>query len=96
MDEATLYNEWFIGLGLAGVVVLIAAVLLLLIWLAARRILKLAKAALGIVVTIRQNTNSIWSLQQTNEVAGNILIEAGEIKSHAGLVAEALQEKVIK
>lgn len=96
MDDATLYNEWFIGLGLAGVVVLIAAVLLLLIWLAARRILKLAKAALGIVVTIRQNTNSIWSLQQTNEVAGNILIEAGEIKSHAGLVAEALQEKVIK
>lgn len=94
MDEATLYNEWFIGLGLAGVVVLVAAVLLLLIWIAARRILKLAKAALGIVVRIRQNTNSIWSLQQTNELAGNILVEAGEIKSHAGLVAEALQEKV--
>ncbi len=94
MDEATLYNEWFIGLGLAGVVVLVAAVLLLLIWIAARRILKLAKAALGIVVRIRQNTNSIWSLQQTNELAVNILVEAGEIKSHAGLVAEALQEKV--
>ncbi len=89
MDGA-LFNQWYIGLGIAVVIVLAAATLLLLVWNAARRILRLAQAALAIVTQIKENTDSIWGLQQTNEVAGNILEEAGEIETHAGMVAEAL------
>ncbi len=92
MEEATLYNHWYIGLGIAGAIVVIAAVLLVLVWTAARRILRLAKAALQIVIVIKENTHSIWGLQQTNEVAGEILQEAGEIEGHATLVANALKE----
>lgn len=93
MSEATLMNQWLIGLGIAVVIILIAAVLLLLVWQAARRILKLAGAALQLVVQIKENTSSIWGLQETNQVAVDILEEAKEIESHAGLVAEALHEK---
>ncbi len=96
MDEATLYSNWYIGLGIAVVIILAAAVLLLLVWNAARRILRLASAALGIVTQIKENTNSIWGLQQTNEVACNILEGAKAIETHAGMVAEALHESESK
>lgn len=92
MNDASIMNQWLIGLGIAVVIILIAAVLLLMVWQAARRILKLAGAALGIVIQIKENTTSIWGLQQTNEVAVNILKEAKEIETHAGMVAEALHE----
>jgi len=91
MDDA-LFNQWYFGLGIAVVIVLAAAILLLLVWNAARRILRLAQAALGLVIQIKENTNSIWGLQKTNEAAGNILKEAGDIETHAGMVAEALHE----
>lgn len=92
MEDAVLYDQWLIGLGISLLVVLIAAVLLILVWRAARRILRLAKVALGIVIQIKENTHSIWRLQQTNEVASDILKEAGEIEHHAGMVAEALHK----
>jgi len=90
MDEATLYGNFYIGLAIAVVVILAAAVLLIMVWFAARRILRLASAALGIVTQIKENTNSIWGLQTTNEVALDILEGAEAIESHAGMVAEAL------
>lgn len=90
MDANELYTNWYIGLGIATVIILIAAILLLLVWNAARRILRLATAALGIVIQIKENTYSIWGLEQTNEVAGNILEGARQIETHAGMVAEAL------
>ena len=92
MEEPTLYNHYFIGLGIAVVIILAAAILLLLVWRYARRILNLATAALGLVVSIKENTNSIWGLQQTNKVATDILEGAKAIESHAGLVAEALHQ----
>lgn len=91
MEEA-LYNQWYMGLAIATVIILIAAVLLIMIWLAAKRILKLANAALGLVVQIKENTTSIWELQDTNEVAASILKEAKNIRDHAGLVAGSLEE----
>ena len=96
MDEASLFSNWYLGLGIAVVIILAAAVLLLLVWNAARRILRLAKAALALVVQIKENTNSIWGLQQTNEVAGDILEGAKAIETHAGMVAEALHEADLK
>jgi len=83
---------FYIGLAIAGAIVLIAAVLLILILVAARRILKLAGAALGIVIRIKENTLSIWGLQDTNHTAINILKEADTILSNAGAVATALHE----
>jgi hypothetical protein len=83
---------FYIGLAIAGAIVLIAAVLLILILVAARRILKLAGAALGIVIRIKENTLSIWGLQDTNHTAIKILNEADTILSNAGAVATALHE----
>ncbi len=92
MNDAAYYKEFYIGLAIAGVIVVIAAVLLILILVAARRILKLANAALGIVTKIKQNTLSIWELQNTNHTAIDILNEADTILGNAGAVANALHE----
>lgn len=92
MSDAAYYREFHIALALAGAVVVIAATLLILIWVAARRILSLATAALGIVTTIKENTMSIWDLQDTNHTAIDILQEADKIEENAGAVAQALVE----
>lgn len=92
MNDSAYYNEFYIGLALAGAVVVIAAVLLILILVAAKRILKLAQAALSIVIKIKQNTLSIWELQNTNHTAIGISNEADTILSNAGAVAHALIE----
>ena len=92
MNDAAYYNEFYIGLAIVGVIVVIAATLLILIWIAARRILKLANAALGIVISIKKNTLSIWELQNTNHKAVDILNDADTILNNAGAVAQALQE----
>ena len=91
MENEALFNEWLIGLVLVSVIVVIAAVLLILVFLAARRILRLAVAALKIVTQIKNNTNAIWELENTNKVAVNIKNEAEAIEEHATLVADALK-----
>lgn len=92
MENTELYNEWLIGLAIVGLIVVIAAILLILVWLAAKRILRLAGVALDVVKTIQSNTDSIWELANTNKVATEIQSEAKAIESHAGLVAQALEE----
>ena len=92
MNDADYYNQFYIGLAISGALVVVAAILLLLIWLAARRILKLAVAALGLVIKIKENTMIIWGLLETNHKAVNILTEAETIEKSAGMVAEAFHE----
>ena len=92
MNDAAFYNEFYIGLAIAGAIVVIAATLLILVWLAAQRILKLATAAISIVVKIKENTLIIWGLQDTNKKAVDILSEADTILDSAGKVAQALHE----
>lgn len=92
MNDAVLYETWFLWLGVATILIIAAATLLLLVNAAARRILKLALVALDLVVQIRKNTDSIWGLQQTNEVAGKILKGSGDIKDHLTLVSDALHK----
>jgi|TARA_B110000914_G_C15477372_1_gene453825 hypothetical protein len=91
MENETLFNEWLIGLVLVSLIVVIAAVLLILVFLAAKRILRLAGAALEIVTQIKNNTLPIWELETSNKVAVNIQNEAEAIEAHATLVAEALE-----
>lgn len=92
MENEVLYNEWLIGLGIVAVIVVIAATLLIMVLLAAKRILRLAGVALDVVTEIKNNTNSIWELETTNNVATEIKNEAEAIEGHATLVAEALEE----
>ena len=92
MNDAVYYKEFYIGLAIAGSIILIAATLLILILIAARRIFTLAQAALGIVINIKKNTLSIWELQNTNHTAIDILNEADTILGNAGAVANALHE----
>gem|GEM_PF-603548 len=90
MENTELYNEWLIGLAIVSLIVVIAAVLLILVWLAAKRILGLARVGLVVVKEIQNNTDSIWELEKTNKVAESILTEAKAIEDHATLVAKAL------
>ena len=92
MDDATLYQNFYIWLGVATVLIIAAAALLIMVWMAARRILRLATAALGLVQQIRANTDSIWGLETTNKVAVDILEGAKAIETHAGMVVEAMHE----
>ncbi len=92
MNDSAFLNEFYIGLALAGAIVVVAATLLILIWVAARRILKLGAAALGIVIRIKENTMCIWALSDTNKKAVDILSDADTILNHAGMVAQALHE----
>ena len=92
MNDAAYYNQFYIGLAICAALVVVAAILLILIWLAARRILKLATAALSLVIKIKENTMSIWGLLETNHKAVDILTEAETIENSAGLVAGAFHE----
>lgn len=83
MDTMTLWKiSWAAGL----VVVLIVAVLLIMILLAARSIDKRAAAIWQAGKEIAANTVSIWMLQKTNVVAGEILETAKGIAAGAGAI----------
>ncbi len=90
MNDTAYYQAFYTWLAIFGGIVVAAAILLVLIIVAAKRILKLATAALGIVVKIKENTMSIWELQNTNHKAVSILNDADSILSNAGAVATAL------
>lgn len=83
MDPMTLWKiSWAIG----AVVVVIVAVLLLIIIFAARSIDKHAAAIWLAGKQIAANTVSIWLLQKTNAVAGEILTTAQGIAAGAGAI----------
>jgi len=92
MTDAQLLTNWYVGLGIAGAVVVIAAALLLAVLAAAKNIERNAIVALGVVKQIRENTQIIWALQDTNKVAANLLGGAESILGHAGQIAQALHE----
>ena len=85
-------SAWGLWMGVAGVVVLIAAALLITIWLTARAIYAQAVRALKAAEAIRVNTLPIWELQTTNEVAEQLLATVQAIESKGGKLAGALQE----
>lgn len=91
MTEADLWGAWRFWMLVAGAVVLIAAALLITIWLTARGILSHAVRALHAAEKIRQNTLPIWELQTTNEVATELLATVESIEAKGGKLAEALQ-----
>ena len=93
MSDSELWAWWRIWMAVATVVVLIAASLLIVIWLTARRILADAGRALRAVEAIRVQTQPIWAIEETNHVAEDILQTVRGIEAKGGLLAEALQGK---
>jgi len=90
MTAEQIYDGWFIWLGVAGVVVVLAAALLITILVLARQISALAATGLAVVGEIEQNTKPIWQLNATNHVAGQLLGGAMAIESNAVAIVDAL------
>jgi hypothetical protein len=91
MTDAGLWATWRIWAAVAAVLVLVAAGLLILILVVARRILAEAVRALNAAETIRANTQAVWALETTNEVAGRLLGTVADIAKKGGALAGALQ-----
>ena len=90
MPDAELYIIWYWSLAVAGVVVLLAAALLIAILLVARRILSNARQALEAAEAIAEETQVIWALEETNRTAEEILATAESIEERRGRIAGTL------
>lgn len=91
MTDAQLWASWRLWLGVASLIIVVAAVLLITLWLTARGIYREAVRALGAAQKIRENTMPIWALATTNEVAGDILTTVEQIEQKGGALAAALE-----
>jgi hypothetical protein len=91
MTDAELWAAWRLWMAVAGLVVLVAAALLLTIWLTARSILAHARRALGAAEAIRDHTRPIWALQATNEVAEELLDPIRAIEAKSAQLVSALE-----
>jgi hypothetical protein len=90
MTDAELWGAWQLWLGVAVVIVLAAAALLIAIIVTARGILTEAVRAKAAAEAIRVQTLPIWELQTSNEVAGQLLETVRSIEAHGGALAAAL------
>ena len=91
MTDADLWAAWRVWMLVASVVILVAAVLLVTIWLTARSIAAHARRAVVALEAIRESTQVIWALQTTNEVAGDLGDTVRDIEAKATALVEALQ-----
>jgi hypothetical protein len=91
MTSADLWATWRVWMLVAAAVILVAAALLVTIWLTARSIAGHARRAVVALEAIRDNTRAIWTLQTTNEVAEELRDTVRDIEAKATALAEALQ-----
>jgi len=92
MTDADLWASWRLWLAVATAIILVAAVLLIAIWRTARGIYTEALRALRAAERIRENTNPIWALETTNEVATTMLETVQHIEKNGGALAAALEQ----
>lgn len=92
MTDGEFITAWLVVVALAGVVVLIAAGLLLAILVTARSILGHGAEALEAAEHIAADTQVIWALADTNQVAAQILATAEQIEANGAVIAEALRQ----
>ena len=90
MTDADLLRLWYLWLAIGGAVVVVAAALLVTIWLTARGIAREARRALVAVERIGAATRPIWSLDDTNRVADELLAAARDLETHGAEVASVL------
>ena len=91
MTDTELWRAWGLWMALAVVVIVVAAALLVTIWLTARSILAHAVRALAAAEKIRESTMPIWALETTNEVAGQLLETVQSIEAKGGALVAALE-----
>ena len=91
MTSAELWAAWRLWMLVGGAVVLVAAALLVTIWLAARSIAAHAGRARRAVEAIRDHTRPIWELQTTNEAAEQLRDTVRDIETKATRLVEALE-----
>lgn len=91
MNDAELWAAWRLWVMVAGAVVVVAAALLVTIWLTARGIHAHAVRALAAAQRIQAQTQPIWALQTSNEVAHGLLEAVQSIEKKGGALAEALE-----
>lgn len=91
MTDAELLTRWYLILGIAAVLVIVVAVLLITILVTARRIEQNAARSLRAVRKIVDNTAVIWQLDTTNAVAWQLREAARSIRRRAEEIAEALR-----
>lgn len=91
MSDADLWASWRVWMLVATLIILVAAGLLITIWLTARRILAHALRAHAAAERIRVHTLPIWELQTTNEVATDIRTTVQSIEAKGGALAAALE-----
>lgn len=91
MTDAELWSAWRLWMGVAVAIILVAASLLITIWLTARGISREAVRALGAAQRIREYTMPIWALETTNEVATEMLQTVQHIEQTGGALASALE-----
>lgn len=91
MTDADLWAAWRFWMAVATVIVLVAASLLIVILVTARRILREAVRALNAAEEIRKNTTVIWQLQTSNDVTSQILATVKDIEAKGAKLAGALE-----
>ncbi len=91
MTDVELWASWRLWLGVAALVIVVAAALLVTIWVTARGIYREAVRALAAAQKIRESTMPIWALATTNEVAGEILTTVEQIEQKGAALAAALE-----
>ena len=90
MTGADAWAAWGVWMVVAGVIVLVAAALLVTIWLTARSIVAHATRALMAAEAIQANTQAIWNLQASNVVAEQLRDTVREIEAKASALVAAL------
>jgi hypothetical protein len=90
MTDADLFRLWYLWLAIGGAIVIVAAALLVTIWLTARGIEGQARRALVAVERIGTATRPIWKLDDTNHVADELLAAARDLETHGAMIASAL------
>ena len=94
MTSADLWAVWRLWMLVASAVIVVAAALLITIWLTARSIVAHATRALRAAEAIQANTRPIWDLQTSNEVAEGLRDTVRDIERKATALVDALQGHV--
>lgn len=92
MTDSEFITAWLAVVAVVAVVILIAAGLLLAILLTARSILGHGAEALEAAEHIASDTQVIWALADTNQVAGEILATTERIEANGAVIATALRD----
>lgn len=91
MTDADLWATWRFWMMVASAIIVVAAALLVAIWLTARSIAGHARRAVVALEAIREQTRPIWALQTTNEAAEGLRDTVRDIETKASALVEALQ-----